>query len=483
MDPGAIESQGKRIERTLARLEASLSLEGIKEAYDRDDLADFLIRRPNGGEAHILHLPVLTDPERVYTDIITPLMSRSGAVNEVLPPANHVTSRAMADQQLLYGGVLIFDAGTVHSILIAHAPKRQVAEPSTERAVFGPKDALVEGIDENIALIRNHLRDPRLQVQRLLIGQEAKTTVVLLHVSGMADAGQVDLAMRRLRDFHPQRVGFVSQLLRPLYGAVGSAFLPADFTERPYRIADYLSRGRIAILSDGSPFALVTPIVFWDFFLDEEEYLQAATTRLFVRFLRGVAFFTAMMAPGLYLAILSVNTAILPGLLAIAVSSNRQALPFPIVIETFVMLVVLDIMAEATVSMKGVLGPAISIVGSLIIGQAAVRANLTSNLNVILLALTALATFITPRYQITYAVRFWKYPVMLVSGVFGILGWTAALIGILAFHTTARTLGVPELAPLAPLQPQAFVGQSHSRVPTRKAEPATVERSGPESTT
>lgn len=445
-----------------ARLEGRLSRASIRAAYDADDLQEIAVTRPGGRRAHILYLPVLVDAQKLQNDVIAPLVSSPLALRQALPRASRVGSRSQADELLLRGAALAFSGRSVCCLMVQGSPGRNVDEPSTERAVFGPKDAFVEALDQNIALIRRHLRDPRLQVQRLTIGRDATTRVAVLHVHGMADPAMVDVALHRLQEHRPARVGFVTSLLRPLFGAVWASLLPADFTERPYRVADLLYRGRVAVLADGSPYALVAPVTFPELFMDEEEYLQATATRWFVRFLRGIAFCTALMVPGLYLAVLTVNTTIMPGLLAIAVSSNRQSLPYPIVIETFLMLIVLDIMAEATVSMKGVLGPAISIVGSLIVGQAAVRANLASNLGVILLALTALATFITPRYHLTYATRVLKYPVMLISGLFGIIGWATALIALLAYFNSMRSLGIPLSTPLAPARPSALSSVSPS---------------------
>ncbi|EQD47267.1 GerA spore germination protein, partial [mine drainage metagenome] len=240
--------------------------------------------------------------------------------------------------------------------------------------------------------------------------------------------------------------------------------------------ADFLFRGHIVILADGSPFALVVPVPILEMFVDEEEYLQATSTRYFVRGLRALSFFIAMLGPGLYVAVLTVDTTILPGLLAIATASSRASIAYPILTETFLMLIIVDIMAEATVSMKGILGPAISIVGSLIVGEAAVRANLASNLGVILLALTTLATFITPRYQMTYAARIWKYGFLFISGIFGIVGWTIGVLWLMTDLVGKRELGMHYLAPLAPFRPEAF--STASATTDRKTRSADYMKTG-----
>lgn len=471
MDVRSIGRQGRRVRVAAARLENRLTRQSIQLAFEKREMQDMRLVRPDGTVLHALHILAVVDAQRVQGELVRPLTSTSGPIMQVLPQAVRVRTRDMAVDQMAAGGVLIFAQGAVYTLILRAQSNRAIDTPTTERAVFGPKDSLIETLDQNVALIRGHLRDPRLRVHRMVMGTMAPKTVAVLYVNGVAEPSMVDLALKRLESHRPRRVGFVTSLLRPLFGQIWTTFLPADFTERPYRIADFLFRGRIAILVDGSPYAMITPVTFEELFMDEEEFLQATSTRYFVRALRVLAFFIAMMIPGLYVAILTVNTTIMPGLLAIAVSSNRQALAYPIVIETFFMLLVLDIMAEATVSMKGVLGPAISIVGSLIVGQAAVRANLASNLGVILLALTALATFITPRYQLTYAVRVQKYPILFVSGMFGIVGWSVSLIWFLIYNVGNRSLGVPFMEPLAPLNPSAMTTVSPSGPKAAKSGP------------
>ncbi len=440
---------------------------------------ELTVTRPSGDQVRIVQLPALVDGQRLQTELITALSRSNTPAEALLARAARVYTRDEADLHLLDASALVFVGGAVYALQLRSVPTRAISDPSTERAVFGPKDAFVEPLEMNIALIRSHLRSANLQVQRLVIGSEAPTQLAVLFMQGSADPKELDDIITRLENFRPPRVGFVSSLLRPLFGKLWSPFLPTDFTERPYRAADLLFRGRFVILVDGSPYAMLLPVSFVELFIDEEEYLQATATRYFVRAIRFIAFVIALLGPGLYAAILTVNTTVMPGLLAIAVSSNRQSLAFPILTETFLMLLVLDIMAEATTAMKGVLGPAISIVGSLIVGQAAVRANLASNLGVILLALTALATFMTPRYQLTYAVRVWKYIFLFASGILGLVGWATGVIWMMINLSAQRSLGVSYLAPLAPFLPGAWDTTSPQQERRLAAVPSYMRRIAP----
>ena len=453
-DIGFIDRQGRRILGLISRLEQKLDPQEVKLLHE--EITELVVARPTGEEVRILQLPAMVDGQRLQTELVFALATSTIPTTALLARSVQVKTREEADMQLLNGAALVFSTGQVWAMQLRSNPTRSVQEPSTERAVFGPKDGFVESLEENIALIRSHLKDPRLVARRMTIGSEAPTDIVILSRDGSADPTQLDELISRLEAYNPPRVGFVSSLLRPLFGPIWSPFLPADFTERPYRAADYVFRGRFVIMADGSPWAMLLPVPFYDYFVDESEYLQATSTRYFIRFLRLLAFATALLGPGLYVAILSVNTTVMPGLLAIAVASNRQSIAYPILTETILMLIVLDIMAEATTAMKGVLGPAISIVGSLIVGQAAVRANLASNLGVILLAMTALATFITPRYTLTYTTRVLKYVSLFAGGTLGLVGWSASVLWLMILFSSRRVLGVSQTAPVAPLLPETW---------------------------
>jgi hypothetical protein len=455
-----ITRQGRRINRLVAGMESRPQLDVLKSVFAPDELRDISITRPDGSTVRCLHLRPLVDQKRLQTEVMGALSNSNQPLASILPQVLPVTSLVAAEKYLLHGHALLIANAEVWSMQLASSPRRSVEAPSTERAIFGAKDSLVEELDQNIALIRNHLRDPNLEVERLSVGTRAETDIAVVSLAGAVDAKLLDDVLARLRRYAPERLGFVSALLRPLFGVAWSPFLRADFSERPDRIADQLYRGRIVVLADGSPFALIVPQTLDDLFKDEESELQSVITQYFIRGLRLVAFFISVFLPGLYVAVLTVNTTILPGLLAISVAASRQPIAFPIFTETLMLLLIIDIMAEATASMKGVLGPAISIVGSLIIGQATVRANLSSNLAVILIAVTALSTYITPRYFITYAYRIWKYPILFLSGLLGILGWTIGVLFLVIHLAAIRTLGVNYLSPASPLLPRALGRES-----------------------
>ena len=454
-------AQGRRVEQALAQAQAEPDPAALKTLYAPEELLDVTVPTPGGPTVRLMYLKSTADVERVRLEVIGPLTTRTGSISEVLPRFTAVASTLDAQQKLLGGAALLFCPDGVLAADMPSATQRSIQEPTSEPAFFSPKDALIEQLDTNVGLVRYHLRDPRLRVDYLSLGSVATARAAVIYVDGVADPDLVDEARQRLAEFRPTRPGFVTSLLRPLYGAIWDGFLPADFTERPYRIADFVSRGRLAILVDGSPFAMITPILFSDLFIDEEEYLQASSTRYFVRALRFLAFHLALLAPGLFSAIMSVNPTIVPGLLAVAVTSSRQSLPYPVFTELLVLMIVVDILAEATISQKSLLGPAISIVGGLVAGQAAIRANLASDLGVIVVSVTMLSTFLTARTYITYSVRVWKYLIFFISSSLGVVGWATGVMLLVAVFTSRRQFGVQYLAPFSPLLRQDLGTQAH----------------------
>lgn len=456
----SIRLQVDKVVSLIDEMENTLSLGVLKEVFKGGDLESIRVPRPNGGAVDCVYLRSLVMPKDVQTEIVPRLEFSEAPLSTSLPAAVPVPDLDNARAKLVAGYVVILSGEGALGLDLARIPKRPVDIPETERALFGAKDSFVENLDDNLALVREHIRDPNLRVERFSIGTHAPTPVAVLSLTGSVDTNMLEDVLSRLASFHPQRMGFVSSLLRPLFGETWSPFLRAEFTERPERAADQLVRGRIAILAQGSPFAMVIPQVLDEAVKDDESEFQSVLIKLFVRSLRIIGLAGATLFPGLYMALLTVNASILPSLLASEVALSRQAIPYPVFTESFMLLVVLDILSESTISMKGVLGPAISIVGTLIIGQAAVRANLASNLSVILVAVTALGTYITPRFHLTYAFRIWKYPIFFLSAIFGIIGWTLGVLLLLTHLAGIRTLGISYLTPWAPLLPGTLATQS-----------------------
>lgn len=455
----AVGSDLGELRRLLRQLEATIegasppSTEALLSQKGLSDLFKTRVARPDGSEASVFGLAGLIDPSTLERDVLRPLQTLSATPAEVLPQVFRVRSIDEARRLMIGGAAIVISGKVAWACRVGGYPKRQIDVPDTERAIFGPKDAFIEDLDTNVGLLRRQLPDPDLMVDRLTLGTKVARKGVLIHIAGVADPSAVEAVAGRLKARQTPRVGFISSLVPMLLGPQVNPFVRAEFTERPARVAMQLVRGKIALLLDGSPFAMVVPHTIADTFTDDETSFPSPLVRLFVRFIRVIALAAATFLPGLYVAVLSVNPVVLPGLLALQVAFDRSTIPYPVVTETFILLLVLDVLSESTISMKAVLGPAISIVGSIIIGEAAVRADLASNLSVILVAVTALGTFITPWFTSSYAYRLWKYPILLFSAAMGIAGWALGILFMMAALVGERSLGMSYLTPVTPLLP------------------------------
>lgn len=406
-----------------------------------DDAVVVTVQVGAAGSMRLAYLRSLVPPSAIEDHLLSPLAARPARI-AALAGSRRLQGAVQVTSSLLAGRVVVEHGTALYSVTVPVAKGRPVEQPSTERAVFAAKDAFVETLDQNLALIRQHAPDPDLRVELVRVGTDVPTRVAVLSIADMGDPALHATVVNRLNAHPVRRLAFVSHLVSPLFGPVWSPFLPVSFTERPDQVSEQLYRGRVAVLADGSPFALMMPKTWIDEQREEEDHLLSPITRAFIRTLRLIAAFSATALPGLYIAILGGNTNFLPGLLSIAVASSRESVPYPLLTETLFIMVVFDILAESTVAMKGVLGPSISIVGSLIIGEAAVRANLVSNLSVMLVAATALGTFVTPHFWITYGYRIWKYPIIVASAMLGLVGWTASVSWLIVHLASTRTLGV-----------------------------------------
>lgn len=216
-------------------------------------------------------------------------------------------------------------------------------------------------------------------------------------------------------------------------------------------MAAHLLEGKAAILLDGSPFVLVAPTVMIDFFQSPEDYYQPYYMGSFIRMVRYLSFFIALMLPAFYLSIITYHHELLPTQLLISLAAQREGVPFPAVVEVMMMEITFEIIREAGIRMPRAVGQAVSIVGALVIGQAAVEAGIVSNTLVIVVALTDLSSFASPVYALAVAVRILRFILILLAAVFGLYGMVLGLIIMVAHLASLRSFGVPYLAPVAPL--------------------------------
>ena len=354
-----------------------------------------------------------------------------------------------AAQGMLTGDVIFFLEGYEKALKIPDQgyPGRGVYEVESEKVIRGSNEGFSESVKLNTALIRKRLRSPHVKVRESFAGKRTHTNVDLVYLKDLIHPEVLEEIEKRLQEFEIDGTldsGIIEQLTeKKKY----SPFPQFQTTQRPDRAAMAILEGRIVLLSDNSPVALILPATYNSFIQTSDDYYSRWEIASFTRVLRYIASFLAMTFPGLYLAMTNFHTQILPTDLLLSLAASRQGVPFPAVIEVLLMELAFELLREAGVRLPGANGNTIGIVGGLIIGQAAVDANIVSPIVVIVVAFTALCSFSIPNEEFAGAFRMLKFFVILMSAWLGFFGFLWSMFAILIHLALLKSFGQPYLLP------------------------------------
>ncbi|MEG0013806.1 MAG: spore germination protein [Cellulosilyticaceae bacterium] len=350
---------------------------------------------------------------------------------------------------VLSGDTAIFVDKASKGLVIANRswPVRGVGAPETEAVVRGPRDGFVETIRFNTALIRRRIRDTKLKIEMTTMGTRSRTDIAIMYMDDIVKPTLVEEVKTRLAKYTIDGIfdsGYVEQLIEDSWK---SPFPQTQATERPDKVASSLLEGKVAIVVDTSPFVLIVPGTLNAFFQASEDYYQRWQIMSFTRILRYLVSFISFALPGLYLAVLNFHPAMLPTSIAVSIAASREGIAFLSVLEIIIMETAFELIREAGIRLPGPIGSALGVVGGIVIGQAAVDAKLISPMIVIIVALTAIATFAIPDYALTTAFRLARYGFILICSLFGLYGFLIGLLLLLAHLSSLESFGTPFLSP------------------------------------
>lgn len=353
---------------------------------------------------------------------------------------------------VLRGRTVVVVEGMDEAFIIGtrNIEQRAIDQPATEQVIRGPREGFVEPLPTNIAMLRYRLQTTDLRIQTMEIGRKTKSKVAICYLEDIANPDLLKEVKRRLSAIDIDAIldsGYLEQFIEDNHV---SPFPQVQYTERPDKVAANLLEGRIAILVDGSPLALVVPTVFNQFYQTVEDYTERFLLMSGIRLARLVALVFSLVFPSLYVAIISFNPELIPTEFAVAVAGGRAGVPFPAVIEVLVIEISMEVLREATIRLPQQVGGALSIVGVLVIGQAAVAAGFASPITVVIIALTTIGSFATPAYNAALALRLLRFPLIILAGTFGLYGVMIGLILIANHLLSLKSFGVPYLSPLVP---------------------------------
>lgn len=353
---------------------------------------------------------------------------------------------------VLFGSVALLVEGYTGAYLLGEgkAKSRSMEEPPSEALVRGPRLGFIENLSDNTALLRRHGKDQNLTIISFQVGERSKKELVIAYMKDIANPELIEEVKERIGKIKIDDVpesGYVEQLIEDNYL---SPFPQVQSTERPDRVMSALMEGRVAILLDGSPFALIVPVTFNMLLQSPEDYYERWLAGSLIRFLRYFAAFAALFAPSLYISFISFHQGLIPTRLTFSMAATREGVPFPPLIEALIMEVSIEVLREAGLRLPKPIGQSLGIVGGLIIGEAAVQAGIVSPIMVIVVAVTAISSFTLPQYNVGIALRMLRFIAMLFGSVFGLYGVILFFLLLCSHLVKLKSFGIPYVSPAVP---------------------------------
>lgn len=364
-------------------------------------------------------------------------------------------------EDINYGGCGVFIDGidAAFACDVKGWEHRGVDKPETESVVRGPQEGFTETLRTNTALVRKILKDEELVVEDVSVGKRSKTPCSILYIKDIVNDSLVEEVRRRLKGIKVDYIFDTGELEQYLEDNPFMTTPQIIATERPDRVANALTEGKVAVVMSGSPFALVMPTTNIDLLQSAEDtYLRFPYANL-IRIVRMVAIFVSLLLPGLYVAITNFHHEMIPTDLLLAIEASREKVPFPSVVEILIMEFAFELIVEAGIRRPGQLGPTLGIIGALILGQAAVAANIVSPILIIIVAVTGIGSFSIPNFGLGLSFRLLRFIFIFLASVAGFLGISLGLFMYGIWSCSVKSFGVPFMAPTGPKTYSNFLEQ------------------------
>ncbi|MGD6805214.1 spore germination protein [Rossellomorea vietnamensis] len=364
---------------------------------------------------------------------------------------------SMVVNQLLLGNAILLIDGKKEAFIFGTSgfEKRGVEKAEDENILKGPKEAFIESIAVNISLVRKQLRSPQLTTEYVTVGEKGLSQIAILYLKDVANPTLIEKMKKRLKEIKADEVQNLGLLEQHIEERPYSLVPTVLYTERPDRAVSFINEGHVVLLMDSSPSSLIAPVTFWSFFHTSEDYYARWVYGNFTRLLRIAAIFITILTPAIYIAVTNYHIEMLPTDLVLAIAATREEVPFPAIFEVIMLLLAFELIREGGVRVPNPIGPTIGIVGALILGQAAVEANIISPILVIVIAVTGLASFAVPNLSFNYMIRLSTYIFLLFGSLWGFLGLGICITLCIGYLSTVTSFDVPYLSPMAPHYPSS----------------------------
>lgn len=434
-------------------------------------IRQFYIGGDVAADAALVFIDGLVNAKIINNDVIKPLMfkplifdtkidagniSKGNIINYIqkslisINEIKVVCSLTDAMNGFLSGDVVLFIDGIDKAIIMNSKgwEKRSITEPSSEAVIRGPRESFIENLRTNTALIRRKIKNPALTFESMVIGRKTKTNIAIAYINGVAKTELISEVKKRLKSIKTDSIlesGYIEQYIED---SPGSIFSTIGYTEKPDVAAAKILEGRVAILVDGTPFVLTAPFLLLESFQAAEDYYFRPYFATLTRIIRVIGYAITVVGPAFYVAVTTYHQELIPTSLLITMASAREGVPFPAFVESLIMITTFEILREAGIRLPRPVGQALSIVGALVIGEAAVSAGLIGAPMVIVVAITAVSGFLVPNQNDSAVIM--RIILLILSAAFGGFGITMGLLALLVHVSALESFGYPYLSPTAP---------------------------------
>lgn len=419
-----------------------------------------LVIKRTKSEAALIYLNDITDKQAVFNHVLNPLLFEEGKGSK---DAQLTVSLGQVKQTIYWSDIenAILNGESVLFIdhykeaYIFHTPKfpeRSIEDSPIEFSLSGAHVGFTESGGDNVAIIRKYIQNKQLKIKQMTVGKRRRTKISIIYLQDVVNLDLVKELEQRINHLDVDTIINAGTLAEYIEDNPFSPFPQLLLTERPDFAANEILQGRITVVVDGSPNVIIAPVTFDTFFKTMDDYSSRWMVASFIRIMRYFGFSIAIHLPALYIATISFHFEVLPLELLLSLGESRERVPFPSFIEAFIMEIILEMLREAGVRLPLRIGQTVGIVGGIVIGQAAVDAGIVSNVMVIVVALTAIASFIIPNYEMAAAIRMLRFPMMILASLFGFVGITIGFMLLVAHFMTLNSLGMPYGNPFAPLR-------------------------------
>lgn len=427
----------------------------------------------------------LIDTNQLESFLLTPLLESDhpwtiqSLLDEIpLNNGSKMTSFTDLFDQLVIGSIIVYieDEKEFLTYSLMKTEQRSLDKSETESVIIGPQLAFTDSLSTNLNVIRQLLPTPDLVIEKHIVGNKVPREVRIIYLQSMANDDDVQTMRQRIQDLEVDEIEGSKVLMHYLDDSSYGLFPQFYLTELPTRLSYSIKAGKIGVLVENSPNIFTAPSTFFSFFEATEDIFSHWIRATTLRFLRLSSMFMALVLTALYVAIVTFHYELIPTALIVTIGQSRASVPFPPIIEALLLELMIELIREAGARLPTKIGQTMGIVGGIVIGQAAVEAGFTSNILIIIVAMTALASFTTPNYSMGTAFRIARFPMIILAGFFGLVGIMFGLSLFIIHLLRTTSLGRPYLSPIYPLRLEDLSKVMIQMPPDKKSKRANMYR-------